>query len=534
MSGAEGNTGKLLKSGVSRRRVLQIAGCCGMAMETQRGVAQGAASSKVVSYEVVVYGATPAGVMAAVAAGRVGSHVLLLEPGDFVGGMLVNGTPAAGLMPAEKWDLVGGLTTEFDARVAANLTDGMMAGTVFLELLASAGVAVRLKAGFATVAKDRGRIRSITLDDGEVIGGSIFIDASYEGDLMAVAGVPFAVGREPAMKYGESLGGVRLEERPVGVNPFDAQGLLPGVSAGDPGAADAGDSKIASHQVRVWLTADRRRQAPVEEPEGYQPRNFELLGRCLAVGAAGSLAEMLGWQTLPGNRLAVAESRHAVVSLALAGAQFGYPLGSRDSRERIYRSHLQHARGLLWFLRTDRRVPEPMRKAIAGYGLCADLWPGNRHWPLAMEIREARRMIGELVITQRDLSSRREKTDSIGIGLGALDCPIVDRFANGKDSFVNEGRFWRTTKPFEIPWLAITPRGIHCENLLAPVCLSASHVAWHGLRSEQTLMALGESAGIAAALAADRGNAVQELDPLILQAKLRRARVVLDLPKAMR
>lgn len=188
----------------------------------------------------------------------------------------------------------------------------------------------------------------------------------------------------------------------------------------------------------------------------------------------------------------------------------------------------------MWFLRSDRRVPEHLRKAITGYGLCADLWRGNRNWPLAMEIREARRMIGELIITERDLSHRREKTDSIGLCLDAIDCPIVDRFAAGRDAFVNEGRLWRAGTIFQIPWLAIMPRGIHCENLLVPVCLSASHVAWHGLRAEPTLMVLGESAGVAAALVADKGTAVQELDPLILQAKLRRLGMVLDLPRAMR
>lgn len=253
-----------------------------------------------------------------------------------------------------------------------------------------------------------------------------------------------------------------------------------------------------------------------------------------AVGAAGSLEDLLGWQTLPGNRLALAETRNSVISLSLPGEQFAYPQASRAARDAIYRAHLKHAQGLLWFLRTDRRVPEPMRKALAGYGLCADLWRGNRNWPYAMEVREARRMIGELVITERDQSTRREKTDSIGLGLGTIDCPIVDRFAMGRGAFVNEGRFWRAGKPFEIPWLAIMPRGIHCENLLTPVCLSASHVAWHALRTEATLMVIGESAGVAAALVLDKGTAVQELDPLILQAKLRRVGVVIDLPRAMR
>lgn len=529
MRAAPRNAGTLPGSKFTRRQVLQLAAAWAPASQVLLAQAEPSAS-----YEVIVYGATPSGAMAAVAAARVGARVLLLEPGEFVGGMLANGTPCAGLIPAGKRDLVGGLAKEFDARVGANLADGAIAEKAFWELLEDSGVTVRLKAPLASLSKDHRRIRSLNLEDGAAISGKMFIDASYEGDLIAAAGVPFIVGREPAMRYGETLGGVRLGEKPIEVNPFDGEDLLPSVSAMAPGVVEAGDTKLASYQMRVWLAADRARQASVKEPEGYQPRNYELLGRCLAVGATGNLEDLLGWQTLPGNRLALAETRNSVISLSLPGEQFAYPQSSRAEREAIYRSHLKHAQGLLWFLCTDRRVPEPIRKALAGYGLCADLWRGNRNWPYAMEIREARRMVGELVITERDLTSRREKTDSIGLGLGMIDCPIVDRFAVGKDAFVNEGRFWRAGKAFQIPWLALMPRGIHCENLLAPVCLSASHVAWHALRSEATLMVIGESAGVAAALVLDKGTAVQELDPLILQAKLRRVGAVLDLPRAMR
>ncbi len=526
MSAPNGRLSRLPEPKISRREALRVAGSAALALQSLRAAAQ---SSE--PYEVIVYGATPSGAIAAVAAARMGVRVLLLAPEKQAGGNLANGMPCTGMIPSGQRDLIGGLAKEFDARVTAKRTEGRIAAIVLTEMLEAAGVTVRLGSGFASLAKERGRIRSLVLDDGSVIGGSVFIDASYEGDLMAAAGVPYAVGREPAMKYGESVGGVHLEEPKVAVNPFDAEGPLPGISAGGPGVVESGDAKVATYQMRVWLVAEREIEAPIEEPAGYEARNFELLGRCLAVGAAGSLEDLLGWQTLPGNRVAVAESRKSVVSLGLPGAQFAYPQGSRAAREEIYRAHLRHAQGLLWFLRTDRRVPEPIRKAILGYGLCADLWTGSRHWPPAMEVREARRMLGELIVTQRDLSYRREKTDSIGLGFGGAECPVVDRFAVGRDAFVNEGRFWRKGKPFQIPWLAMLPRGVHCENLLTPVCLSASHVAWHGLRSEWTLMALGEGAGVAAALTVDKGKAVQELDPLVLQAKLRRLGAVLDLPR---
>lgn len=529
MSSTKAASGPLPESKVSRREALRVAGSAALALQPLR-----AAAPSSVPFEVIVYGATPSGAIAAVAAARMGARVLLLAPEKQTGGKLANGMPCTGMIPSSQRELIGGLAREFDARVTAKRTEGRIAEIIFTEMLEAAGVSVRLGSGFISLAKERGRIRSLALDDGSAIGGSVFIDASYEGDLMAAAGVPYAVGREPAMKYGENLGGVHLEEPQVAVNPFDTEGPLPGVSAGSPGVSESGDAKVATYQMRVWLVAEREMETPIEEPAGYEARNYELLGRCLAVGAAGSLEDLLGWQTLPGNRVAVAESRKSVVSLGMPGPQFAYPQGSRAAREEIYRAHLRHAQGMLWFLQTDRRAPEPIRKAILGYGLCADLWTANRNWPPAMEVREARRMVGELIITQRDLSFRREKTDSIGLGLGDAECPVVDRFATGRDAFVNEGRFRLKGKPFQIPWLAMLPRAIHCENLLVPVCLSASHVAWHGLRSELTLMILGESAGVAAAIAVDKGKAMQELDPLILQAKLRRLGLVLDLPHTLR
>jgi hypothetical protein len=176
-------------------------------------------------------------------------------------------------------------------------------------------------------------------------------------------------------------------------------------------------------------------------------------------------------------------------------------------------------------------MPAAIRDGLRNFGLCADLWPESGHWPPALELRESRRMQGEVVINQRDLEDRRQKTDSVALGLHPLRCPVVGRFAAGKNAFLPEGAFARSLPLFEIPWLSLTPRRIHADNLLVPVCLSASHVAWHSLRAQQTRMALGEVAGIAAALAADSGKAVQDLDPTILQAKLRRVGLSIDLPR---
>lgn len=490
-------------------------------------------------FEVVVYGATPAGVMASVAAARVGARVALVEPSPWVGGNFYSGVCHAEEIPGDRRRLAAGLCQEFYQRASppnrrrAETPEWLpsTAQAAFRELLAQAKVSVRLKAPITRLNRDRGRIRTLQLGDDTVLRAKVFVDASAEGDLLAAAEVPFALGREPAARFGETLAGVRPAPNAIAISPFDERGLLPGVLPGTPGEARSGDSHVASCQLRAVLTANPEIRTPLQPPPGYDPRTFELLGRCAAVGLVKILEDIFAWKPLLGDRIAVSEAPRALVSLGIPGGVKGYSGASSGERASLCRLHREYTQGLLWFLRTDRRIPTAIRDTLRQFGLCADLWPETGHWPPALEVRESRRMLGEVVINQRDVEDRRQKTDSIGLGLHALGCPAVGRYAAGKDAFRNEGAFARRLPIFETPWLALTPRRIHCDNLLVPVCLSASHVAWHCLRTEQTRMALGEAAGIAAALAADGGKAVQDLDPAILQAKLRRVGLAIDLPR---
>lgn len=498
-----------------------------------------AAEAQVPSYDVLVYGATPSGIMAAIGASRVGARVLLLEQTRHVGGLNTSGLNRSETEHMEREATFGGLCATFFGRIVRRYPmDGKVytweskfAEEVLLDLLGKAGVAIRYGAWLASVVKERGRIRAITLENGDSFGASVFIDASYEGDLMAAAGVPYTIGREAAAKYGESRGGVRLDDKPVPVSPFDGEGLLPGVSEGSPGAAESADHRFVCYNVRMNLSNDPANRLPIPEPRNYDARQHELLARCLTKGVVTKLNEVLGWYALPNGKVELNNSQNAIVSLGMPGAQFGWPNGNREERQRIHQAHRDYAHGVLWFLLKDPRVPAEMRSTLIDYGLCRDEWEDNGHWPYYLYVREARRMVGEMVLTERDLTERREKTDSICLGSHYIDAHTVDRFAVGKDSFVNEGRLWLKGKVFQIPWLSIMPRAIHCENLLVPVCLSASHVAFLGIRVEPTWMKLGESAGVAAAIVADKGKAVQELDPLILQAKLRRVGQIVDMPK---
>lgn len=490
-------------------------------------------------FEVVVFGATPAGVLASVAAARVGARVALVEPASWVGGDFYTGVCHAEELPGDRRRLVGGICQEFLERASPlKGRQGVVpqwlpatAQRALRELLAGANVSVRLQAALETVQVERGRIRALRLADATELRARVFVDASAEGDLLAAAKVPYTLGREPSSRFGESLAGVHPAAAAITVSPFDEQGLLPGLLPGSPGGAQSGDGGFASFQLRAVLTANQAIRVPLQPPAGFDPRRFELLGRCAAVGLVKTLQDLFEWKPLAGDRVALAESPGALLSLGMPGAAQGYLEGAAADRSRIYRLHRDHTQGLLWFLRTDRRMPAAIRDPLRNLGLCADLWPESGHWPPALELRESRRMQGEVVINQRDLEDRRRKTDSVSLGLHPLRCPVVGRYPAGKDAFRLEGAFARTLPLYEIPWLSLTPRRIHADNLLVPVCLSASHVAWHSLRAQQTRMALGEVAGVAAALAADAAKAVQDLDPTILQAKLRRVGLLIDLPR---
>jgi len=492
-------------------------------------------------YDVVVYGATPAGITTAIAAAREGASVVLLEQTRHVGGLNTSGLNRD---EAEHMDrrTLGGLSEQFTREAArrsgtnpnprgSRVWESHVAEEVFLDMLHRAEVPVRFEQLLERVTMDGSRIESLRLRGGPTIRAKFFVDATYEGDLMAAAGVSHAVGRESRDSYNESLAGVRYRDPKIPVSPYDRQGkLLPGVMPGEPPAEDAASPIPICYNIRLNLTTEPGNRVPIEKPKNYDPRQHELLARCIEAGMITRIGEIFGLYGMPNGKRECNNRQSSIVSMSLPGEQTAWAEASFEQREAIHRKYRDYTQGMIWFLKSDPRVPVAMRRDMARYGLCADEWRDNEHWPWYLYVRAARRMKGSLVLTQHDVTEDREKADVIHVGSHFIDAHHAARYAVDREHFINEGRIWREGVLFDIPYRAITPKPRECANLLVPVCVSASHVAFCAIRVEPTWMHLGEAAGIAAAMSAASGSPVQELDVGQLQEKLKRAGIPLEVP----
>ncbi len=491
------------------------------------------------SYDVVVYGGTPGGITAAISAAREGASVVLLEQTKHVGGLSTSGLNRD---ESEHMDTrtFGGLSERF--LLAAHLrTRGWtelkrpnkrylrtwhshVAEKVFLEMLDEAKVPVRFEQLLDGVTKTDGRITELTVRGGTSYRAKVFIDATYEGDLMAAAGVSYTVGREARDTYGESLGGVRYLDKPIKISPYDEDGkLLPGIMPGSPPKEFSASPHPICYNIRLNLTTDPDNSVAIEKPAKYDPKEYELLVRNLESGALETVGNVLALYDLPGAKRECNNKQAAIVSMSMPGEQTAWAEASFEEREKIHQKYRDYTHGLLWFLKTDPRVPEAVRKDMARYGLCKDEWADNGHWPYYLYIRAARRMQGVTVMTQADITETRDKKDVIHMGSHYIDSHHVARYAYDKDHFINEGRIWQEGMTFDIPYRAITPKKEECQNLLVPVCMSSSAVAFCAIRLEPTWMHLGEVAGMAASMAiSDRVN-VQDVDVQKLQKKILKA-----------
>jgi hypothetical protein len=487
------------------------------------------------SGDVVVYGATPAGITASIAAAESGQSVVLVAPKRHVGGMSTSGlgrNEAPHLSPKETF---GGLAQQFYDRIRPGGPGNRRwqaheAERIFERMLDEAGVTVRYAQRLDRVTVDGSRIKRLHTEGGRTYAGQVFIDATYEGDLLAAAGVSYTVGREGREQYGESLAGIQYGRR-IDVDVRDAEGrLLPGVTAVDAGlpAEGSGDARVMCYNVRLNVTDNPDNRVPIEKPVGYDRRDYALLLRCIEAGVLEDAGDILGMYGLPGDKVELNNRQAGIVSLGLLGAQHDWAEASYKQRAKIRREHRRYTQGMLWFLKHDPRVPESIRNTLKPYGLCEDEWPDNDHWPYYLYVREARRMVGPEVMTQADVTTERAKADVIALGSHFIDSHHVARFAHPAGGFVNEGRLWQPGQIFDLPYRAITPRQTECRNLLVPVCVSASHVAFSAIRLEPTWMKLGEGAGLAADLAIDRSVPVQQVPVERLQQRLRRRGIPLE------
>lgn len=504
----------------------------------------GAASAA--QFDVIVYGGTAGGVIAAVAAAREGLSVALLEPGRQVGGMTTGGL---GRTDHGRKETIGGYSLEFYQRTGKQYGEPVTwyfephtAELVLQEMLSAAGVKVlfdhRIRED-GGVKKRKGQITGIFCDNGTGFTARVFIDATYEGDLMAFAKVPFTVGREATSKYGEPLAGVRPKDRnhqfdfPVnGWANAEKTVLVAEIQPGPRGETGAGDAKVQAYNFRLCLTRNANNRIAFPKPKGYDPGRYWLLARYLEGLAAHlkrpvKLRDILGISELPNGKTDV--NNRGAFSTDYIGGSWAYPAANYENRALIWQQHIDYTAGLLYYLAHDENVPEALRQEMNEWGLAADEFASTNHWPHQLYIREARRMTGDFVMTQRDIQDDRTKTDSIGMGSYNSDSHNVQRFIQADGTVQNEGNMEVHVQPYQIPYRVLLPPQKSVSNLLVPVCVSSSHVAYSTLRMEPVYMIMGQAAGIAAKLAIEKDSAVQDVSTEELRKRLRAQGAVLEL-----
>ncbi|WP_435015790.1 FAD-dependent oxidoreductase [Tundrisphaera sp. TA3] len=498
--------------------------------------------------DVVVYGGSAGGVIAAVAAAREGKSAILVEPGRHVGGMVSGGL---GATDHGNRRAIGGISREFFRRVhehyvakygadspqAKDSSDGFrfeprVALGLFREMLAEAKISVVTEAGgLASVTMDGKRIASIRTANGDTFSAPVFIDASYEGDVMARAGVKYHVGREGKAEYGETLAGVQARSAahqfsvPVPARRADGK-PLPTVQAEPPGAPGEGDRKVQAYNYRLCMTDRADNRVPFPKPAGYDPSRFELLARYLALKPGLTPEQVLSLVRIPNGKTDT--NNNGAISTDHIGANWDYPDADDAARRAIIADHIAYTQGLLYFLANDERVPKPLHDQMARWGLAADEFVDTDHWPHQLYVREARRMIGVYVMTQADIMEERTKLDAVGLGSYNTDSHHVQRFIQPDGTAFNEGDFQVRVSPYAIPYRSLLPKPDECANLLVPVCLSASHVAYGTIRMEPVYMIVGQACGVAASLAVDGKVPVQGVPVDTLVAKLKAQGAVLS------
>lgn len=498
--------------------------------------------------DVVVYGATAVGVTAAVAAARAGASVTVLAAGRHVGGMV-----SGGLSWTDVGDVraIGGLVADYYQAVAAAYgaplwtvrgPEPHVAEALLTGWLERAGVNLVLDQALATVSgSDAEVVELATATDRH--RGAVFVDASYEGDLLAGAGVSYRVGRESRDLYGESWAGRQPPTRPgmhnfpVVLSPFGEDGALrPHIQPPDLDvrgwSADGvglGDGALQAYAFRVCLTDRPDNRVPFPEPAHYDPAQLSLLDAYLAawgdrIGASALLGLVHG--LLPGDKCDVNSIGPFSLNV-LDGSNRGYPDGDAATRAQVWNGHLAYAQSLLYHLSHADTVPDHIRTEVATWGLCADEFTDTGGWPHQLYIREGRRMLGAYVLSEADLLDARPQPDVVALGSYNMDVREVRRTwvhlpeYFRQEAVMNEGYLSVGVPIYPIPYRSLLPRREECRNLLVPICLSASHVAFSSLRMEPTMMMLGHAAGAAAALAARQGTDVHDVDIDLLQDRLR-------------
>jgi hypothetical protein len=489
-----------------------------------------------------------------------GKKAVLLSFNQHVGGMTSGGLTATDV---GKKDSIGGLALEYYTRIgrASNFRPSE-AESLFLKMLDEAGVTVLLGRCLKSVEIKDNRLISLTMETGETIKAAMFIDSTYEGDLFAAANVSYRVGREPAAAYGESLAGqwqkiswrntyqfCRLPISPYLQPGKPKSGLLPEIASEAPGTAGEGDFKVQSYNFRMQLT-NKTGKLPFPKPHGYDPGRYALLARFL--NSDPGIRWTLNYTTKPMTdgpvQMRNGDSNNAgSFSSDYVGGNYRWPDGTYKPgsfaklpaprrglpmplnklyqlRESIFQDHVNYQQGLVYFLANDPQVPKTLQDRVKRFGLDPLEFKDTGFWPHQLYVREGRRMVSQYIMTQANCQSKRTVKDSVGLASYPMDSHFCQRVVveeDGKKTVRNEGGFGHSCAgPYPVSYRSIIPKKEECENLLVPVCLSASHVAYGSIRMEPVFMILGQSAGTAAVLAIDEGTTVQDLNYEKLKTRL--------------
>ncbi len=548
-------------------------------------------SQKIKKYDVVIYGGTSAGIASAIQSSRMGKSVVLIEPGKRLGGLTTGGL---GQTDIGNKHVVGGISREFYQNINRyyqvpenwkwqSRSDYMDEGQkrtekdedamwtfepsaalkVYHQMLSGEKVKVvygeRLNRKTGVIKKE-GRIVSIEMENGTRYTGKMFIDATYEGDLIASAGVSYSVGRESNSEYGETLNGVQANRinRTLkwtlsrnahnhnfidGVDPYVIKGdpnsgLLPYiVEGGKPGIDGQGDKGIQAYCFRMTLTDHPENRIPFKKPDNYKEINYELLFRNYEA-AIGPIEEMytygdklVPWINSPMPNRKTDTNNQKGFSTDFIGQNYDYPEASYEEREKIVQAHRDYQQGLMWTLAYHPRIPQKVRDAVSKWGTCKDEYEkGSNGWQEQLYIREARRMKSDYVMTQKNCERIDVVEDPVGMGAYGMDSHHVKRYVDANGFVQNEGNVEaHVPNPYPISYRSIVPKKDECENLLVPVCLSATHIAFGSIRMEPVFMVLGQSAATAACQAIDQRKAVQDIDYSLLKERLLKDKQVLEI-----
>ena len=499
-----------------------------------------ALAQRVVEVDVCVYGGTSAGVISAYTVQKLGKKAILVEPGKRLGGLTSGGLGYTDI--GNKYAITG-ISRDFYRRVGKHygkfeqwIFEPSVAETIFQDYVKRGGFEVLYETRLKEVKKEGNRITEVTLENSAnpasasniIVRAKMFIDCGYEGDLMARAEVSYVVGREDNKDYNETINGVQLmkgHQFPDGIDPYKTpgkpkSGLLWGISDGKLLPNGTGDKKVQAYNYRICLTSDPENMIPITRPEGYDASRYELVLRLFeAFPDRRKLSHYFIWSHMPNQKTDI--NNRGAFSTDMIGMNYEYPDGTYAERAKIIEDHTVYTKGLLYFFGHDPRVPQELRDEMLQWGYPKDEYVENGNWTPQLYVREARRMIGGYVMTQHNCQGREVVTDGVGMAAYTMDSHNTQRLVvDGQvknEGNVEVGGFG----PYPIAYRSLTPKGSECNNLLVPVCLSATHIAFGSIRMEPVFMVLAQSSATAAVMAIDAGTSVQQVNVPELQQRLR-------------